>query len=367
LSVSEEGSARDFGIGDGSELDKELRKKKAKEEENPFSFKNFAKGKGTSGEGDDKRKEGNNNATSSGATTNTKHSKDQEEPATGGDNPYSFKAFAVRKKEPVTSGTKEKEPKAKPVTATKSSLGQGDLALPVFGEDEDEGEHEKHLADLPEVTAVEISMATETAIIPLPAVALPSVNDLTNDKKLKRSGGNGASDDEVRTMRRQIEELQERLRRSEAAAAEEASKAKQQETRARKAEKAVARLKKKEEEETQQLNSIVQAVERNLLLATARAEKAEQRIKELEVELHHARSSASSSGGVGMGNGMASTPMKGEAETVREQATFAMSEMHRAANEAEEGVKKLMSGVNTLREIAATLSSIQKFSLSTDA
>lgn len=369
ISLEDKGSEMDFGIGDGSELDKELRKKKAKEEENPFSFKNFAKGKGVGAqEGDEKvRKEIGNSGGGSKAKTGEKEGKEEVEK--GGENPFSFKAFAQKNSNGGSGASK-----------APSNTTTGDLALPVFEDDYDEAEEDghEHLADLPEVRGVVgvVSVVETTLAVPLAtAVALPNVVDDTSksEKKLKRSGGSvgsGLVDEEARALRLQVEELQEKLRRSEAMAAEEAARAKQQERRAVVAEKGIARLKKKEEVETQQLNSIVQAVERNLLLATARAEKAEQRIKQLEMELLQARQSnqggVGGGGGVGMGSSP-SMPMKGEAETVKEQTAFAMSELHRAANEAEEGVKKLMGGVNTLREIAAALSSVQKISLHTDS
>jgi hypothetical protein len=48
--------------------------------------------------------------------------------------------------------------------------------------------------------------------------------------------------------------------------------------------------------------------------------------------------------------------------TIHEQSTYLTSQLHKAANDAEAGIKKLIGGVATLRDIATVLQSIDKMS-----
>lgn len=131
-----------------------------------------------------------------------------------------------------------------------------------------------------------------------PDLDVPDFSVESSDRK------RGDSDAESR-LSAQVAELKALLLRAEAKADEERKRAEAIERRALKAEKAQARLRKKEEDDTKQLNDVVQvplrphtlaikltsswadilpikAIEHNLMLATARAEKAEAKVQQLE-------------------------------------------------------------------------------------
>lgn len=50
-------------------------------------------------------------------------------------------------------------------------------------------------------------------------------------------------------------------------------------------------------------------------------------------------------------------------QSINEQSIYLMSQLHKAANEAENGINQLMGGVSTLRDIATVLMAIDKMSV----
>ena len=119
-------------------------------------------------------------------------------------------------------------------------------------------------------------------------------------------------------------------------------------TRAQRAEVRTEKLKRREKQETRQLQEVVESVEMNLKAATARADRAEAKVKLLETEL--------------MSRGQSSPDFAqvGDWSVVRHKSGLASKQLHQAANEAEQGIRNLMRGVSSLREIASLLTTLDR-------
>ncbi len=64
--------------------------------------------------------------------------------------------------------------------------------------------------------------------------------------------------------------------------------------------------------------------------------------------------------------GAESEELKQHLRDINERSTYLTGQLHKAANDAEQGIQKLVAGVVTLRDIAAVLASLDKLSLVPD-
>jgi len=293
--------------------------------ENPFSFKNFK-----TQEGHKQQKKAEPELPSlSDHDNDSFDEEDQDKDTVSGNkaNPYSFKAFAS-----------SPSPSSSQASMGKPSAASSTLPLPAISTSEEEDEEEIGIPSLPMEGNLQDLYFSES-----------------HEQHSAKRGASSDSSSEA-LMRAQIDELKSQLRRAEAAAKEEQKRASAIERRALKAEKAHARLRKKEEEDTNQLNDVVQAIEHNLMLATARADKAEARVLELEKQLSNC-----SCGKGGSSNGPDADGAQ-QLKTINEQCRYLNTRLHKAASDAEAGIKSLMGGAAILRDMAAVLQGIDKLS-----
>lgn len=360
-----------------------------KKKDNPFSFKNFATRGDEEKDMDDDEEEEEESGTGGGDGDGDE---EEEEQARPGENPFSFKAFAKKS----ADGKSQQQPQQqqqqqRPRKTTKTP------ALPSLSDDDDDDDENEvasvgtvgsdrrkakkenpySFAALATPTPSPPPPSTKTTSLPLPAISeseseddednigIPSLPaphameapdlDVPDFSVESSDRKRGDSDAESR-LSAQVAELKALLLRAEAKADEERKRAEAIERRALKAEKAQARLRKKEEDDTKQLNDVVQAIEHNLMLATARAEKAEAKVQQLEDQ------AARCSCGRGAGHGGDNSEAQQQLRTIHEQSAYLTAQLHQAANDAEAGIKKLIGGVSTLRDIATVLQSIDKLS-----
>ncbi|KAL6056678.1 Serologically defined colon cancer antigen 3 [Balamuthia mandrillaris] len=296
------------------------------------------------------------------------------------DNPFSFKAFTQKrtsqqKKKPHASGTLGLSPELL------TSLPSLDDGVEEEGDGEEEYEEKNVFQKQQKPEKEEVGKKAVPAPATAVVVDVPELDELstiaakgTARTTVSTSNSNGTegveansransvAEKKARDLQRRLDVMEKRLRLEE-------EKNKVTEKRALRAEKALAALRVKEKEETKQLHDIVKQVEANLITATARAEKAEARIVQLEKENEELLAAANSSNAASRRTGS----VVGEGELwedelkqyVHRTAKEATDELFKAASEAEDGIKKLMGGANALRSIAQLLQNLERFSIVT--
>ncbi|KAL6054623.1 Serologically defined colon cancer antigen 3 [Balamuthia mandrillaris] len=251
-------------------------------------------------------------------------------------NPFSFKVFTHKRQKQQKPEKEEVGKKVVPAPATATATAV--------------------VVDVPELDELSTIAAKGTAR------TVGTSNSNGTEGMEANSRANSVAEKKARDLQRRLDVMEKRLRLEE-------EKNKVTEKRALRAEKALAALRVKEKEETKQLHDIVKQVEANLITATARAEKAEARIVQLEKENEELLAAANSSNAASRRTGS----VVGEGELwedelkqyVHRTAKEATDELFKAASEAEDGIKKLMGGANALRSIAQLLQNLERFSIVT--
>jgi transcriptional regulator NrdR family protein len=116
-------------------------------------------------------------------------------------------------------------------------------------------------------------------------------------------------------------------------------------------------LKKKEAEETKALEDMVAKVEENLVTSTKRAANAEAMVSQLKQELQSIQ--------VHLSQADAQSVHRHYEETlsgVRDKATYASRQLSMAAMAADQSIRELLSGVDTLKNVAEILQFIDRIS-----